>query len=87
MSADFARPEFLGDTIFVTGRATFFEQDPAPAIAPLNGYPAVHAPSYAPTAGTYERWYAGNMQPLADAAANGTVPTCTPSTCTWSTLR
>lgn len=48
-------------------RATFFQAEPPPLITPGQGYPALHAPTFTPMAGTYERWYVantGNAQPV-----------------------
>jgi FtsP/CotA-like multicopper oxidase with cupredoxin domain len=48
-------------------RRNFFADVSAPDIAAANAYPALHAPTITPKAGTYERWYVaniGNAQPL-----------------------
>jgi len=42
-------------------RSTFFQSDPAPMITPISGYPAIHAATIQPKAGTYERWYVANI--------------------------
>jgi len=40
--------------------ATFFQAEPPLLIAPGQGYPAPHAPTFTPKAATYERWYVAN---------------------------
>lgn len=52
---------------YTVARRSFFADVTAPDIAAANAYPALHAPTITPKAGTYERWYVaniGNAQPL-----------------------
>ncbi len=43
-------------------RTTFFQSANPPIIgSPTMSYPTVHAPSFQPKAGTYERWYVANI--------------------------
>jgi len=50
-------------------RATFFRDNPPPQVSTATGYPAVHAPTFTPKAGTYERWFVANIGNFQDTAA------------------